>query len=62
MKQPNRILPAYFVRETEYVKPKQWSEEVMLIDVKQTAASIMIMKTPHRGCLLKDGGLDEDST
>jgi hypothetical protein len=51
-----RILPAYFVRETEYVQPKQWIEEVMLIDVRQTTASIKIMKT------LKDGDFDEDST
>jgi len=57
-----RILPAYFVRETEYVQPKQWIEEVMLIDIRQTTASITIMKAPHRGRLLKDGGLDEDST
>ncbi len=34
----------------------------MVIDVRQTTASITIMKTPHIGRLVKDGGLDEDST
>jgi hypothetical protein len=57
-----RILPTYFVRETEYAQPKQWIEEVMLIDVRQSTASITIMKTQSKRRLPKDGGLDEDST
>jgi hypothetical protein len=43
-----RTLTAYFVRETEYVEPKQWIEDVM-IQVEQTQASITIVMTPAIG-------------
>ena len=59
---PNKKLPTYFVRETEYVQTKLWIEGVMLIDVLETTASVIIIKTPSRGHPSKDGGMYEDST
>jgi len=59
---PTRTLPTYFVRETRYVQPKLWIEDIMLLDVGQTTASITIIKTPYHGHPSKDGDIYEDST